>query len=146
MNTNRNNDTSYIELEVDIINNYFPKNKLSMELVDKYIDLLHLSEEGDNVITGSFRSWLLLIGRIIDMYIDFRKNSPDDIFLDLSGFSNSGRTFEPVMDDLLVYLKNDIYVPDDQKIFVEGTKPQFDKFFQMFKLIEKRRKVKINPN
>lgn len=138
MNTERNNDTSYVELEVDIINNYFPKNKLSKDLVEKYIDLLYLSEESDNVVTGTFRGWLLLFGRIIDMYLDHQNNHPDDIVLDLSGLSTSGTSCE-VMGDFLVYTIKDNHFPDDKKIVMEGTKPQFDKFYQMMKKLEERK-------
>lgn len=63
----RENDTTYVSLN-EIINNYDPKTQISESLVNKYIGTFGLDEEGDTVITGSFRDWLLFIGFIIDKY------------------------------------------------------------------------------
>ena len=66
------NDELYMSLH-EIVENYTPKTKLSEELVEDYLNKFLFLEEGDTTITGSFRDWLLFVGKIIDMY-ELKKN------------------------------------------------------------------------
>jgi hypothetical protein len=132
MSTERNNDTSYTSLN-EIVGDYKPYNQISEDLVDWYINKLNLLEEGDTIITGSFKEWILLLGGIYDK---LEKNENDRLDIHLSGLDTTQLYDRKVFEVFLNSVFSERRIGDDEKFIVTGTKREFERFYQHLKRFE----------